>query len=94
MEPRKLMFIAALGAILFAPLSAWAADADDGRLQSMDERLRALEDKLDASQATIQAQREIIQQQSVPDVGQGAGLDAFFSSLEVGGHIAVSYLRD
>ena len=90
MEPRRLMFLAALGAILFVPFGALAAD-DDARLRGMEERLRALEDKLDDSQATIEAQREILKLHAAPDVAQGSGMDAFFSSLEVGGFLSMSY---
>jgi hypothetical protein len=73
-------------------MPAIADEAADARLRAMEERLMALEDKLSASEEVIGAQRDLLKAQATPAVSQGGGLDAFFSSLEVGGHITTSYL--
>lgn len=81
----------ALGVLLLSPQVAAAGDQDETRMESLEERLMALEDKLEASEATVAAQRDMLQRQT-PAVGQGSGLDAFFSNLEFGGHVAASYV--
>ena len=80
-----------LAALLATPVGA---GADDERMRAMEERVQALEDNLAESESLIDAQREMLQQHgaALPAVGQGAGLDAFFSNLEVGGHITASYI--
>jgi hypothetical protein len=81
--------LAALGVLTFAPLGA-SAD-DDARLEALEERLMALEDEIEARDATIDAQRDLLARQE-PHVGQGSGIDEFFSTLEVGGYVSASYI--
>ena len=80
-----------LAALVATPV---VAGEDNERMQVMEDRLQALEDKLVESEALIGAQREMLDQheRALPAVGQGGGLDAFFSNLEVGGHITASYI--
>ena len=90
---RNLVRLAtALAVVVFGTMPAVADEAADARLRGMEERLMALEDKLSASEEVIGAQRDLLKAQATPAVSQGGGLDAFFSSLEVGGHITTSYL--
>ena len=79
-----------LAALVATPVVA----GEDERMQVMEDRLQALEDKLQESESLIGAQREMLAQheRALPAVGQGAGLDAFFSNLEVGGHVTASYI--
>jgi hypothetical protein len=88
---RKLGGAVALGALGLAPSAARAESAEEARMKALEERLRAVEDRLVASEATVQAQRELIQSKGLPDVAQGAGLDKFLSTLEIGGAVAASY---
>ncbi len=90
---RNLVRLAtALAVVVFGTMPAVADEAADARLRGMEERLMALEDKLSASEEVVGAQRDLLKAQATPAVSQGGGLDAFFSSLEVGGHITTSYL--
>lgn len=89
---RHLTMLAALtasGLLMLAPLDAAADDSE--RLEALEERLMALEDEIEARDATIDAQRELLARHE-PHVGQGSGLDAFFSTLEVGGYVSASYI--
>jgi hypothetical protein len=88
---RRFGSAAALGALALAPWVARGDAADDARMQALEERLRAVEDRLVASEATVEAQRELIESKGLPDVAQGAGLDKFLSTLEIGGAVAASY---
>lgn len=81
---------AALGAWMLLPTVTSAGDAESERIKAFEERLQALEDKLEASEATVEAQRELLERQT-PNVGQGSGLDDFFSNLVVGGAVTSSY---
>lgn len=65
-----------------------AAAADDDRLRALEDRLRMLEDRLQESEAVIEAQREQLGEQP----GSADSDGGFLSSIEVGGHVAASYL--
>ncbi len=69
----------------------FAGDEGDDRLRAMEDRLRALEARLAESESVIESQRELLRNQA-PDVAQGDELDAFLSSIEIGGHVATSYV--
>jgi hypothetical protein len=88
---RRLGGAAALAGLALTPLVVGADPAEESRMQALEERLRAVEDRLVASEATVAAQRELIGSQAGPDVGQGAGLDKFLSTLEFGGFVTASY---
>ncbi|MCP4003023.1 MAG: carbohydrate porin [bacterium] len=86
-----LALATALCTVAFAP-SALAADDDVALIRALEQRLLAAEDKLQDSEATIRAQRDLLRNSAMPAVSQGSGLDAFFSKLEVGGHLTASYV--
>lgn len=82
---RTLAFVCALFGLL---LQAVPAAADDS---SVEDRLRALEEELAETREQLgQANQKL--ETVAPDVGQGSGVDAFFSSLEVGGYVSASYI--
>lgn len=93
MTRKATAFCAVLAAGLLLPQLA-AADTDAERMKDLEQRLMALEDKLEASSATIEAQRELLRDHGAPAVSQGSALDAFFSGLEVGGHVTASYIHN
>ncbi len=92
MNGRLVGLVTALAIGVFGSTAALADGLEDARMQALEERLLALEDKLEASERTIEAQEDLLKSQAAPAVSQGSGLDSFFESLEVGGHITTSYL--
>ena len=92
MYGRLVGLVTALAIGVFGSTAALADGLEDARMQALEERLLALEDKLEASERTIEAQEGLLRSQAAPAVSQGSGLDSFFESLEVGGHITTSYL--
>ncbi|MCP4003022.1 MAG: porin [bacterium] len=94
MRFKVLVLTAALAAVVLGPPVAQADEAATARLQALQERLLALEDRIDERQEAIAVNRDLLDRhvESAPDVSQGSGLDGFFSGLEVGGHIAASYV--
>lgn len=94
MHTNRMALATALAVMVFASTVAMADEASETRMQAMEERLLALEDKLEASDAVIEAQRDMLRTQATPAVSQGSGLDGFFNSLEVGGHVTTSYIHN
>ena len=94
MYGRLVGLVTALVMGVFGSTAAFADDASEARMQALEERLLALEDKLDASERVIEEQQGLLKSQAAPAVSQGSGVDSFFQSLEVGGHVTTSYLHN
>jgi hypothetical protein len=92
MSRQGTLLIAMLAAVLAAPLSARAQGEE--RLSSLEDRITALEDQLRESQTVIKQQQEELKTRGPADVSQGAAskLDPFLQSVQIGGHVAASYI--
>jgi len=88
---RLLATSVALGALLSPFLAAAQSETESDRMRAMEDRLRSLEARLEQSEQVIEQQRAALGTSGGADVSQGSAIDAFLSSVEVGGSVTASY---
>jgi hypothetical protein len=86
--------VAIASAVAVALLSSPLVQAGDTvRMQDLEARLLALEDRLAASEATVGAQRELLKGAHIQGGSSGyLGETSIWDRVELGGHMAASYL--